>query len=92
MPIGTVPFRNLPPKFKYLPGRANVVADALSSSAPVGAITDPTPVPNFTLHELGIAQRKHDVWTKVIYVLESGDETSLPRLPVPFSQFFLSMN
>ncbi len=40
----------------------------------------------------GIEQRKHDVWAKVIYALESGDETSLPRLPVPFSQFFLSMD
>ncbi len=26
----------------------------------------------------------------VIYALESGDETTLPLLPVPFSQFFLS--
>ncbi len=54
------------PKFKYLPGRANVVSDTLSRNAPVGTITDPTPVPSFTLHELGIAQRKHDVWAKVI--------------------------
>ncbi len=48
------------------------------------------PIPNFALHELGIAQRKHEVWSKFIYFLESGDETSLPRLPIPFSQFFLS--
>ncbi len=26
----------------------------------------------------------------MIYALESGDETTLPLLPVPFSQFFLS--
>ncbi len=80
------------PKFKYLPGRANVAADALPRNAPVVAITDPSPVPSFTLHELGIAQRKHDIWAKVIYALESGNETSLPRLLVPFSQFFLSMD
>ncbi len=40
------------PKFKYLPCRGNVVADALSRNASVGAITDPTPAPSFTLHEL----------------------------------------
>ncbi len=43
-----------------------------------------------TLHELAAAQREHDVWRKVIYALESGDETQLLSLPVPFSQFFLS--
>ncbi len=36
------------------------------------------------------AQCQHDVWSKVIFALESGDETSLPLLPVSFSQFFLS--
>ncbi len=83
MPIGTVPFKSAP-KFRYLPARANVVADTLLRNSPLGAITDPTPVPSFTLHELGIAQQKHDVWAKVIYALEKGNETSLPRLPVPF--------
>ncbi len=29
-------------------------------------------------------------WRNVIYALGSGDETTLPLLPVPFSQFFLS--
>ena len=78
------------PKFKYLPGRANVVADALSRNVAVGAVNDSAPVPNFTLKDLGNAQREHDVWAKVIYALESGEEDSLPRLPVPFSQFYLS--
>merc|ERR1712035_245553 len=27
-----------------------------------------------------------------VYALESGDETNLPKLPVPFSQFFLSQD
>ncbi len=50
------------PKFKYLPGRANVVADARSRNVPVGVVTGPPPpIPNFTLHELAIVQRKHDV-------------------------------
>ncbi len=38
--------------------------------------------------DLAAAQRRHDVWGKVIYALESGDESGLPPLPVPFSQFF----
>lgn len=80
------------PTLKYLPGRANVVADALSRNIPVGVVTEQTPVPNFTLSELGMAQRQHETWGKVIYALESGDETSLPRLPVPFSEFFLSQD
>ncbi len=29
------------------------------------------------------------MWKWVIYALESGDEKDLPKLPVPFPQFFL---
>ncbi len=75
--------------FKYLPVGAKVVADSLSRNVPVGAVVEKPPViENFTLHELPPAQREHDVWGKVIYAPESGDETPLPSLPVPFSQFF----
>ncbi len=46
-------------------------------------------IENFTLHELAAAQREHDVWGKVIYALESGDEAQLPSWLFPFSQSFL---
>ena len=58
-------------------------------------MTEKSPEPlvkKFTMHEFAIAQCQHDVWSKVIYALESGDETSFPNLPIPFSQFFLSQD
>ncbi len=47
-------------------------------------------IENFTLQDLAAAQRQHGVWSKILFALESGDETSLQPLPVSFSQFFLS--
>ncbi len=68
-----------------------MVADSLSRNVPVGAITGPRPVSNnFSFPELAVAQSHHDVWSKVVYALESGDETTLPAFPIPFKQFFLS--
>ncbi len=77
------------PEIKYVPGRANLVANALSRN--IGAATtDPPAMPNFTPQQLAKAQCNHNVWKAVIYALESGNETTLPSLPVPFSQFSLS--
>ncbi len=77
------------PKIRHVPGRANVVADSLSRNIAVVA-NSPPPLEHFSLTDLAKAQREHDLWRNVIYALESGDETTLPLLPVPFSQFFLS--
>ncbi len=67
------------------------MADALSLNVHVGGVAAQTPtIQNFSLHELANAQRQHDVWSKVIYALESGDETTLPKMNVPLSQFLLT--
>ncbi len=79
------------PTVKYLLSHANAMADSLSREVPVGAVTNHHPVTeNFSLHELGEAQCNHDVWSKVIDALKSGDETKPTILSVLFRQFFLS--
>ena len=75
------------PTLKYLPGKANTVADALSRNIPVAAVT---PIANFSTDELRQAQRKDPLWSSVVYALESGDDSTLPHLPVPLSAFILN--
>ncbi len=80
------------PEIKYTKGRQNVVADALSRNVCVGAVAEASPIPNFRMEDLCPAQREQHLWKKVMYTLESGDETQLPELPVPFLHFFLSQD
>ncbi len=59
-----------------MPGCANLVADALSRNVAVAAITQTF---NFSLQELAAAQREDPVWSKVIYAIESGDDTTFTK-------------
>ncbi len=74
------------PTIKYLLGKANTVADALSRITPAAAVTQ---ISNFSLSELRTAQGQDTLWSRVIFALESGDDSSLPKLPIPFSDFSL---
>ncbi len=69
-----------------MPGRANLAADALSHYIPVSAVVQ---VHHFSAEDLSIVQRQDSLWKAVVYALESGDESALSALPVPFSQFLL---
>lgn len=74
------------PPVKYLSCRANTVADVLSRNIPVVAVSQ---IPNKSLAEVQTAQLHDALWTKVIYTLQSGDDSTLPQLQVPLSAFFL---
>ncbi len=77
------------PEIKYTKGCQSVVADALSRNVCVGAVAEASLIPNFSMEDFCPAEREHPLWKKVIYALESGDETQLPELLIPFLRFFL---
>ncbi len=80
------------PEKKYTKDRQYVVADTLSRNVSVRAVAEASPIPNFSMEDLCSAQREHPLWKKVIYALETGDETQLPELTIPFLHFFLSQD
>ena len=67
------------PSFSYIPGKSNTVADALSRNvAPVSMITDNHSLP--TLEEIQTRQRADPFCSKLMYFLESGDASNLPKM------------
>ena len=77
------------PTIEYLPGKLNVVADALSRSvtaAPLMISQLPSHLSEDTLMN---AQRDHPLWGQVIDSLERDDVSSLPEIPVPSNQLSL---
>ncbi len=66
------------------------MADVLPRNVCVGAFAEASPIPNFSMEDLCLAQREHPLWKRVIYGLESGDETQLLELRIPFLHFFVS--
>ncbi len=70
-----------------MPSKANETADALSQNVAVVSVSEIT---NFSQEELFATQQQDPLWSAVVYALELGGESVLPKLHVPLSQFFLA--
>ncbi len=57
------------PEIKCTKGSSKVVTDSLPRNIHVGAVTDTSPITNFSLEDLSNVQREHHIWKKVIFVL-----------------------
>ena len=76
------------PTFGYIPGKANTVADALSRNvAPVTLLTPSHSLP--TLDDIRSLQKTDQFCSSIIYYLNSGDGSTLPKLPMSPDSFVL---
>ncbi len=77
------------PEIKYTKGSSNVVADSLSRNIHVGAVTDTSPIANFSLEDLSNTQRGHHVWMKVFICFRVRRRNKTTRLTHSFLSLFL---
>lgn len=76
------------PSFSHIPGKANTVADALSRNvAPVTVLDVSHSLP--TMDEIRPLQHSDPFCSGLIYYLNSGDASNLPKLPISPDSFVL---
>ncbi|KAK3889412.1 hypothetical protein Pcinc_006591 [Petrolisthes cinctipes] len=76
------------PTFNFVPGKINVVADALSRQT----VNSVTTLSTISPQKLKTKQREDPMWKRVIYGLESGEEVEVPGLPLRTTEFILRDN
>ncbi len=92
---------HIAPEFAHVPGEVSHVADSLSRY--IGAVEDDeieaaAAAAVATTHDTALndsildAQREDPFCKPLLYYLNSGDPTHLPKLPIPLPEFDLNEN
>ncbi len=70
------------PQFAHIAGKSNKAADALSRNiTPVCSVTTDTSFDTLSHADIMKAQHSDPTWSKVLYFLESDDDSALPQVP-----------